>query len=616
MRSSAVRWFRPAALLVAAVMLVLVWSLAVLGVRVEEAVGPAGIRSWQGAAYTATVLTSAEYRWLDARDDADELSTRADLVLTEDGRSLGPAHAGSWTIASTGGGAYSYRGHRLVFSAADNSDPGHNGRAYRLATRLRLAWDRAALLSLLALAFGAAGWHAHRLRFRPDAAQQAHLATRHELRRMVAWALAAYAVRVVIFEADGLMRGPVFWIVLGAWAISFLLVLHYAGTWLFLQLGRSSRPQAFINTALVAGAVALSSAAMELVLATDGTAAPDWAAQPVVATPRLLGAAEAAGERTIRTGRASITLPADLIATIAQRHQRLSMPPEWVMQAVPLPGTTGASRWHGALHVFDADGFRRLDGPFPAKDPSRARIMIVGDSLTYGVGIAEEWSFPAQLQLLLERDLAVEVINLGVLGAQSEDIALTIARMTPILRPDLIVYAMFLNDFQPSGPPETSYTPGLLRLSLERTRLGRLIDDAHRNIVIRLGFSLDIWDDILRGIDTYQKRFAADLAHMRSVALAQGLPPIVGMVLDHLPVQGGRGQRLARIAEDAMRQAGFDVIPTDPYYHAYDGRALFVSRWEYHPNEEAHAIFATMIADHMLGRGDLEKFRRAPSRSQ
>lgn len=52
------------------------------------------------------------------------------LMLYEDGRALGPAHAAHCAIRDTGQGRFSHWGAQIYFSASDNSDPTTNGRVY------------------------------------------------------------------------------------------------------------------------------------------------------------------------------------------------------------------------------------------------------------------------------------------------------------------------------------------------------------------------------------------------------------------------------------------------------------------------------------------------------
>lgn len=68
---------------------------------------------------------------LPGADDPDDPS-RSLLLLTEDGRELGPPHTSHQLIARDGGGAYSHWQGRLYFSTSDNSDPNRNGRRYEV----------------------------------------------------------------------------------------------------------------------------------------------------------------------------------------------------------------------------------------------------------------------------------------------------------------------------------------------------------------------------------------------------------------------------------------------------------------------------------------------------
>lgn len=56
--------------------------------------------------------------------------SRSTLLLFEDDRPLGPAHASHQDVRDRGRGAYSHWGEQLYFSTSDNSDPNTNGRRY------------------------------------------------------------------------------------------------------------------------------------------------------------------------------------------------------------------------------------------------------------------------------------------------------------------------------------------------------------------------------------------------------------------------------------------------------------------------------------------------------
>jgi lysophospholipase L1-like esterase len=301
-------------------------------------------------------------------------------------------------------------------------------------------------------------------------------------------------------------------------------------------------------------------------------------------------------------------LPPDVVRTARWRQTVLTEPPEWTKRDVVVPGAARAFYYYGVLHVFDDNRMRRTT-PFPPKRPGVARIMVVGDSQTYGRALDAEWAFPEALQRLLG-PAPVEVLNLGVSGYQSEDILGVVRRFRPALRPDLVVYGVCLNDFLPSGISQYEHLeayavplPAALRDTLTaRVRLARFVAHGYDAALRRLHLRFDFYDDILTNFRSYQDRFARDVRAMNDAVTAAGLPPVVALVMDPRPVQGGRGQRIAQVAERLLRAGGLDVVPTADYYRVLDGRDFTVNRFDGHPNEEAHAIYAAMLAEHLRRR--------------
>jgi hypothetical protein len=339
------------------------------------------------------------------------------------------------------------------------------------------------------------------------------------------------------------------------------------------------------------------------------------------------------------------TVPADIVAAANARYRYTTMPQQWQHRDVAFPGALEAYYWQGVLHVVDPNtgigrcrnirqitqaapecreaGFRRST-PFPPKDSNVFRVMVVGDSLTYGVGIREESTFTALLNKWLSKNYRIEILNLGVSGYQSEDVLHVIQTWLPILRPDLVIYAVCLNDFLPSGIGEyngNQYAfplPGRVkRFFIAHTLTGAFLNDKYDAALRGLHLRRDFFDDILADFAGYEKRFARDVAEMNHSVMAAGVPPMFALVLDQYPAYRGRGYRITRVAEDALRKAGADVIPTETYYRLYDGNTppdygqrFYVSSWEGHPNEVANYIWAKMIYQQLIQRKDMAAFRR------
>jgi lysophospholipase L1-like esterase len=291
------------------------------------------------------------------------------------------------------------------------------------------------------------------------------------------------------------------------------------------------------------------------------------------------------------------------------------MPEALRRREAQVPGAVEAYWWQGQLHVLDENRLRRTT-PLPPKTPGVFRIAAFGDSLTYGEGVAAEDAWPAVLERELQRGHRVEVLNLGICGWQIEDIRRLAERLLPSLDADLVLYGMCLNDFLPTGRGEyrknRAWSVNLPHgFHLEYgTRLGGLVAAAYDRLLMKAGVRVDFYTDILRDFRSYQKRFAADAATMNRFVTARGLPPVTALVLNQAPATSGKSWQIGQLAEQHMRAAGMTVVPAAEYLRAHSGRDLSVSRWEGHPNPEAHRIFAGEFLASVLRDPRLDGFRR------
>lgn len=359
------------------------------------------------------------------------------------------------------------------------------------------------------------------------------------------------------------------------------------------------------NSLLVVASVAVTLLGFELFLWANAILS---SASPSTAVPTMAHTVPASSGDVI-------AVPDALVARAEQRKSVLTMPKQWERTITEVPGSVSSYYWQGALHVHNQDRFRRAK-PFPDKSPDIFRVAVFGDSLTYGYGISEEDTFVSLLNDWLGREYQVEFLNLGISGAQSEDILQEIKKWLPILRPNLVIYAICQNDFLPSGQGQHVFEyafplpASVKQFFIDHTYTGAFINDTYDGTLRRLHLRRDFFDDILSGFGGYQRRFRSDVAKMNSAVMAAGLPSLLAMVVDQYPSYGGRGYQISRVAEDAATAAGAVVIPTEDFYAHHDGQYMYVSKWEGHPNEVANYIWASMIWRALRQRSDLQKFRR------
>jgi lysophospholipase L1-like esterase len=127
-----------------------------------------------------------------------------------------------------------------------------------------------------------------------------------------------------------------------------------------------------------------------------------------------------------------------------------------------------------------------------ATDPSGAsfRILSIGDSHTYGMGVERFESYPAQLERLLNDASGTprfEVTNLGVPGSNSAQVRRRLPQYLELYEPDLVIVLIGVNDYwnaeETESGPATSLRERLhRRLShLRSYRLAILLIDYMRS---------------------------------------------------------------------------------------------------------------------------------------
>ena len=136
------------------------------------------------------------------------------------------------------------------------------------------------------------------------------------------------------------------------------------------------------------------------------------------------------------------------VAYVEKWRMRLSGNPKIGFEPIPNLDSTDASiQFFGYRGLSNSLGFRDREHPVE-KPPGRKRIVVLGDSLTAGLWVEkDEDVFPA----VLERNLAaagraIDVLNFGVLGYNTQQEVETLREKGLRYGPELVVLAYCLND--------------------------------------------------------------------------------------------------------------------------------------------------------------------------
>jgi lysophospholipase L1-like esterase len=98
---------------------------------------------------------------------------------------------------------------------------------------------------------------------------------------------------------------------------------------------------------------------------------------------------------------------------------------------------------NGIRYTHNSAGFRGKD--FPTKS-QKIRIVTIGGSTTYGVGVSDDDTWPAQLERQLGNNY--EVLNLGVLGHSTAEHIAMLSLTLPEYHPDILIMHVGLNDLR------------------------------------------------------------------------------------------------------------------------------------------------------------------------
>jgi lysophospholipase L1-like esterase len=257
----------------------------------------------------------------------------------------------------------------------------------------------------------------------------------------------------------------------------------------------------------------------------------------------------------------------------------------------------------------------------PARRPGTRRALAVGDSLTWGLGVTLDESWPTQLDGMLPD---WEVYNLGMCGYDAEQAVSLVTSHLSRWQPDLIIWGHYANDVDPtflmfgahdehpvfvgtSIPEPARMLPEALSLWLVRhSAMFRQVQAAKLARVLAGGFTPTAptgW-------------YAEQLAALRTWSAQTGTPILVLALPDHTQADPERcptviSEKDCRDQENSYRHiatslagAGLPWVDGQRIYAA-SGQPHFMGadRDMGHPTPEGHRVLARGLVPQLRGLG-------------
>lgn len=298
------------------------------------------------------------------------------------------------------------------------------------------------------------------------------------------------------------------------------------------------------------------------------------------------------------------------------------------------PGSAG----YGALgeyYEINSAGFRD-SRDLPAKDDDGYRIVAIGDSFTFGMGVDLEDSYPKQLETILaSENIPAEVINAGIIGHNMwQHIEVLKNKVLPY-RPDLIILGIFEDDLHESERPLRATVDGyqgnnpfsgkFAELHTNRFYLQNFLANVEtlyeykyrgynrgtsyvRNIAKRKKLwgpenPTDFNYRIMTGKFEKQRyvEFAAVLGEFASAAREAGSEVLVVMIPDSVQLNEPDMQVVNRYVAAAASDHGLPFVDVTPFLEAQDDPgSLYLFPYDAHNSEKGQRLIAEAISARIL----------------
>lgn len=222
--------------------------------------------------------------------------------------------------------------------------------------------------------------------------------------------------------------------------------------------------------------------------------------------------------------------------------------------------------------------------------PGKARIMMLGDSITFGWGVPFEETFPRRLERMLDADgIKSEVINAGV-GNYN-----TIMEVEYFLnegrryRPDVVVLNYFINDAEPV--PVYGNNGWLARNSYAYAYLSSRLDVLNRQLSRRQDWGA-YYAGLYEGDAPGWRAAAGRIDALAEYCRRNDIKLLIVNIPELRDLKNYRFTRVQNLLREAAKRNQVPYLDLLGSVRGIDETKLWVSRPDPHPNGYANELFA------------------------
>ena len=230
------------------------------------------------------------------------------------------------------------------------------------------------------------------------------------------------------------------------------------------------------------------------------------------------------------------------------------------------------------------------------KSPGITRVVMLGDSLTFGWGVSSENTVSARLEVLLNAtgsENRFEVINAGIGNTNTEMQVTRFLTDEVKFAPDILVLNYFINDAEPIPRPNKStlmkYSASYVFFSLRMASIRRIFFGGKQ----WQEYYLDLYKNEFNG----WKRAQAFFAELSEYCQSKDIK----LLLVHYPeLHQFHPYPFATVTRKLEDMAGKQEVPFLDLFPTLEGQneeSLWVSQQDQHPNSLACSLIALAIKD-------------------
>ena len=268
--------------------------------------------------------------------------------------------------------------------------------------------------------------------------------------------------------------------------------------------------------------------------------------------------------------------------------------------------------WTANIHR-NAYGLRGRDLPAD-KSANTTRILLLGDSFTFGSGVPNDADiFAARLEQKLNAQLAgggssVEVLNGGLPGSQTSDWVELLQKVGDSYQPDVIIIVFFLRDGTLTSSMGSFFGPirdqivaqNQASALYQNVYLYRLVKDFQDRSLISDSYTQAMNESYFGDRQQTQEWRIAQTNMRNMKKMGEAMHAKVGLII--FPVLADFSDRypFQKIVDEVSRFSTDSQLPTLNLLPAFKGRNasdLWVSALNQHPNPAGHEIAANAMLE-------------------